>query len=82
MANVRLFGIHSIKVGNNSLIIDAKNIEELLLKLAKLESSLTLKELKGSLIFVNNKNITQLNMFKTKIDSSDNISILSPTAGG
>ena len=82
MANVRLFGIHSIKVGNNSLIIDAKNIEELLLKLAKLGSNLTLKELKGSLIFVNNKNIAQLNMFKTKIDSSDNISILSPTAGG
>ena len=82
MANVKLFGIHSMKVKNNSLTIEARNIEELLLKLSSLEPSLTLEELKRSLIFVNHKNITQLNMFKTKIDSSDNISILSPVAGG
>lgn len=82
MAIVKLFGIHSTKVKNSDLVIDAKNIEELLLKLTELEPSLTLGELKRSIIFINNRNITKLNIFKTKIDHDDNISILSPVAGG
>ncbi|CCQ92988.1 putative sulfur carrier protein AF_0552 [[Clostridium] ultunense Esp] len=82
MAKVKLFGIYSIKVGKNELIIKAKNIEELLIKLSEIEPNLTMEELKRSLIFVNNRNITELSMFKTKIDHNDNISILSPIAGG
>lgn len=82
MAFVKLFGIYSMKSVNNSLIIDAKNLEELLLKLIQLEPNLTLEELKRSLVFVNNKSINQLNMFKTKLNSSDNVSILSSSAGG
>lgn len=82
MAKVKLYGIYSTKVENNQLIIEAKNIEELLLKLSQLEPNLNIKELRRSIIFVNNKNITELSMFKTKIEHNDNISILSPIAGG
>jgi molybdopterin converting factor small subunit len=82
MAKVKLFGIYSTKVEKDNLIIDAKNIGELLIKLTELEPKLSLKELKRSLIFVNNRNITELNMFKTKINHEDSISILSPVAGG
>lgn len=82
MAKVMLFGIYSIKAGKDQLIIEAKNVEELLVKLSQIESNLTMEELKRSLIFINNRNITELSMFKTKIDHNDNISILSPIAGG
>jgi molybdopterin converting factor small subunit len=82
MAKVKLFGIYSTKVEKDNLIIEAKNIEELLTKLTELEPKLGLKELKRSLIFVNNRNITELDMFKTKINHEDSISILSPVAGG
>ncbi|NLY77695.1 MAG: MoaD/ThiS family protein [Tissierellia bacterium] len=82
MAKVRLFGIYSIKVARDEFIIEAENIEEVLQKLNVMEPSLTMGLLKRSLIFVNNKNITELNMFKTKVGPNDKISILSPIAGG
>ena len=82
MAKVKLFGIYSIKALKDEYIVEADNVEEVLLKLSEIEPSLALRELKKSLIFVNGKNITQLNMFRTRVDSKDNISILSPIAGG
>ncbi|SDW16470.1 MoaD/ThiS family protein [Tepidimicrobium xylanilyticum] len=82
MAKIKLFGILSTKVALDELIIEADNIEELLIKLSVMESNLNMEELKRSLIFVNNKNIIELNMFKTKIGPNDNVSILSPIAGG
>ena len=82
MAKGRLFGIYSIKVARDEFIIEAENIEEVLQKLNVMEPSLTMGLLKRSLIFVNNKNITELNMFKTKVGPNDKISILSPIAGG
>lgn len=81
MAKIKLFGILSTKVALDELIIEADNIEELLIKLSVMESNLNMEELKRSLIFVNNKNIIELNMFKTKIGLNDNVSILSPIAG-
>ena len=75
MAIVNLYGIHSLKTEKQCIIVEAKNIEKLLLEL-------TISELKRSLIFVNNKEIKHLNMFKTKISSEDKISILSLIAGG
>jgi len=82
MAKVKLFGIYSLEVNKDELIIEADTIEAILLKLSSIEPNLTIKRLKGSLIFVNDKNISELNMFKTKVKPDDNISILSPIAGG
>lgn len=82
MAIVNLYGIHSLKTEKECIIVEAKNIEKLLLELTMLETELTISELKRSLIFVNNKEIKHLNMFKTKISSEDKISILSLIAGG
>ncbi len=83
MAKVRLFGIYSLKEATqDEYDIEADDIEEVLLKLSKMEPNLNTGELKKSLIFVNGKSITELNMYRTKVNSGDNISILSPIAGG
>ncbi len=82
MAKVKLFGIYSIKVAKDEYVIEADNVEELLLKLSVMEPNLTMRMLRRSLIFVNDKSITDLNMFKTQVGPNDNISILSPIAGG
>lgn len=82
MAKVKLFGIYSIKVAKDEYVIEADNVEELLLKLSVMEPNLTMRMLRRSLVFVNGKNITDLNMFKTQVGPDDNISILSPIAGG
>lgn len=82
MAKVRLFGIYSLKATQDEYDIEADDIEEVLLKLSKMEPNLNTGELKKSLIFVNGKSITELNMYRTKVNSGDNISILSPIAGG
>lgn len=82
MAKVRLFGIYNLKATQDEYDIEADDIEEVLLKLSKMEPNLNTGELKKSLIFVNGKSITELNMYRTKVNSGDNISILSPIAGG
>lgn len=64
------------------MILTAETVEGLLKEIAAQYESLTLEELKSSIIFVNGKDIRDLKLFKTKLTEKDQVLIFSPMAGG
>lgn len=64
------------------MILTAETVEGLLKEIAAQYESLTLEELKSSIIFVNGKDIRDLKLFKTRLTENDQVLIFSPMAGG
>lgn len=81
MVKVLLYGIARLKFETKELNIEAKTIKELLIKIGELKS-IKFKEMKNFLIYVNDVNITSLNMYKTKLHDKDIVMLLSPSSGG
>lgn len=80
--NARFFGEARLKLQVASEVFDAANIKELLVAVEAKFGILTAKELKDFLIFVNNVPITNLKMFRTKLNDDDEVMFLSPASGG
>jgi molybdopterin synthase sulfur carrier subunit len=85
---VRLFGEFREAAGVSEMSVDAKNVEELLKKLA--EGCGRLKNLlfeNGELrkyvsVFVNHHSILELEEVETQLRDGDTVAIFSPVAGG
>jgi len=81
MIKVLLYGIARLKFNTKQLDIEANSVKDLLTKMA-LMLNVKYKDMKGFLIYVNDINITDLSMFKTKLKDGDVVMILSPSTGG
>lgn len=82
MARVEFFGLYRLNYKMEKTTISAKNVKELLVKLAEKYPVYTYKELKNSVILVNEVNIFKLKKFRTPLKDYDVVFIMSPASGG
>jgi molybdopterin converting factor small subunit len=86
MINVRVFGVMRLLLKvSNIKIPEAKGVNTVGAVLKIIDASfdnITLKELKGCIVFVNGTNIVELKRLRTEIDTGDEIQIFSTMGGG
>lgn len=82
MVKVKLLGVLRIQLKKSYIEIEATTINEVLDYIHKTSDDVTIKELKKSVIFVNGKNIIELNMFRTKLMNNDEVILMAPVCGG
>lgn len=82
MVKVEFFGLYRLEYGMSDCEIEAATINELLAILEKDYKKYTAKELKNSIIIVNDVNFLKLNKYKTKLADGDTVLIMSPASGG
>ncbi|NLL56234.1 MAG: MoaD/ThiS family protein [Clostridiales bacterium] len=82
MVKVEFFGIYRLSYKMSSWEVDAHSISDLLKKLSKKFPVFTYKELKNSVIMVNDVNFLHLKKYKTKLCDGDSVFIMSPASGG
>ena len=82
MARVRFFGVLRLELGVSAVEIDADNISELLKEISRSYEKLEIRKLRGSVIYVNEKSISDLRGYKTKLNKEDEVIFLSPVSGG
>lgn len=61
---------------------EASSIKGLLKEMENQIEGMTYNELKQNVIFVNGKNITELKMYRTKLNCGDEVLFMSPVSGG
>ncbi|MCX7884539.1 MAG: MoaD family protein [Caloramator sp.] len=81
MVRVRYFGLLRLDIKRSFDEIEAENVE-FLIKIISSKYNIDVDEIKNTIIFVNGKNINQLNGFRTKLYDCDEVQIFSPVAGG
>ncbi|HHT83870.1 MAG: MoaD/ThiS family protein [Christensenellales bacterium] len=82
MIKVKFYGLLRLKIGMESMEVEADSVRGLLYAMEKQLEGLTYKDLKQSVIFINGKNITDLKMYRTKLKDGDNVIFMSPVSGG
>jgi molybdopterin converting factor small subunit len=82
MVRVEFFGLYRLSYNMSYWEVDATDIKELLKTLCKKFPIYTYKELKNSVIMVNNVNFLKLKKYKTKLKKGDSVFIMSPASGG
>ena len=82
MIQVKFFGLTRLALKTNKLELEAKTVEEALEKISDMYDSISLKELKNCVIFVNGTNIVEYRRFNTKLNDGDEMHIISPSSGG
>ncbi|TAH63041.1 MAG: MoaD/ThiS family protein [Gottschalkiaceae bacterium] len=82
MIKIKFFGILRLKVEISSIEIESDRIDKLLNKIADIFKEITLDDLKKCIIYVNDTDISELKLYKTKLKDGDEIQIFSPAAGG
>ncbi len=61
---------------------EGNTIKEILTDISRKNPDLTVKDLKRKIIFLNGVDITELKIFRTKVEKGDEITIMSPVSGG
>lgn len=82
MVTVEFFGLYRLNYKMAKTEIEAVSIKELLEILANKYPVYTYKELKNSVILVNQINFLQLKKFRTPLKNNDVVFIMSPASGG
>lgn len=82
MVKVEFFGLYRLDYGIAECEINADSIDELFCKLEKLNPKYSAKDLRDSIVIVNDVNIIKLRKYKTKLKDGDTVLIMSPASGG
>lgn len=82
MIKVEFFGLYRLNYNMAKWEVEATTLIELLEKLASNFPVYTVKELKNSVIMVNEVNFLKLRKYKTKLKDGDSVFIMSPASGG
>ncbi len=82
MVIVEFYGIYRLNYKLKSVEIEAKTVMDLLKKLEQNYGVYTAKELKNSIIIVNDVNFVKLKKYRTPLKNGDKILIMSPASGG
>ncbi len=81
MIKVRFFGMLRLALKVSSVEVEAESIKKLLEELQKMYN-IDSELLKGTVIFVNDKNMNELQGYKTRLTAGDTVMFLSPVSGG
>lgn len=82
MIQVKFFGLARLALKISKLELEAKTVGSALEKISEMYDSISLKELKNCVIFVNGTNIVEDRRFNTKLNDGDEVHIISPSSGG
>ena len=82
MILVRFFGTLRLSIGESRLEIEAERIDQLLVKINQKYNKIGIKQLKNSVIFINNQNINKLERFKSRLKDGDEVLFISAIGGG
>lgn len=81
MVTVSFFGAARLDFDTKEIILDAKDIASVVQQICQ-KFNITKKKARQYLYFVNEQNITELKMWRTKLNKGDKIMLLSPASGG
>ena len=82
MITVELFGLYRLKYQMKDVRLEASSVKELFEKLYELNPAYTVKELRNSIVIVNDVNFNDLKKYRTKLKDGDHVLIMSPASGG
>lgn len=82
MVKVEFFGLYRLNYKMKECEVEAKDVKELFVKLHKMNPFYTVKELKNSIVIINDINFNNLKKYKTKLFDGDNVLLMSPASGG
>jgi molybdopterin synthase sulfur carrier subunit len=82
MVEVRFFGMVRLSLKEKGTSMEADSVNSLLEQISGKYNSISLKDLKNCLIFVNGRNITELKLLHTPLNDGDRVDVFSPAAGG
>lgn len=82
MVKVEFFGLYRLNYKMKECEIDAADIMELFRKLNEINPVYSVKELKNSIVIINDVNFNNLKKYRTKLHDGDNVLIMSPASGG
>lgn len=79
---VEFFGLYRLNYGMKETELEAKDVKELFIRLHKANPFYSVKELKNSIVIINDVNFNNLKKYKTKLSDGDTVLIMSPASGG
>lgn len=82
MVKVEFFGLYRLDFGTPVFETDVSSIEELLEQLEKTFNKHSAKDLRNSIIIVNDVSFLKLKKYKTILKDGDTVFIMSPASGG
>ena len=82
MVKVEFFGLYRLNYKMKECEIDAADIKELFRKLNEMNPVYSVRDLKNSIVIVNDVNFNELKKYRTKLNNGDKVLIMSPASGG
>ncbi len=82
MVKVEFFGLYRLNYKMKECEIDAADIMELFRKLNEMNPVYSVRDLKNSIVIVNDVNFNELKKYRTKLNDGDKVLIMSPASGG
>ena len=82
MVKVEFFGLYRLNYKMKECEIDAADVMDLFKKLNEAYPVYSVKDLKNSIVIVNDVDFNNLKKYKTKLRDGDRVLIMSPASGG
>lgn len=82
MVKVEFFGLYRLNYKMKECEIDAADIMELFRKLNEMNPVYSVRDLKNSIVIINDVNFNELKKYRTKLNNGDKVLIMSPASGG
>lgn len=82
MVKVKFFGLLRLDLKIKEIEVEASTVNQMLEKLSEQIPSMTAKDFKGYLIYVNGTPINKLKNFRTKLKDGDEVVMMNPASGG
>lgn len=82
MVKVKFFGLLRLDLNIKEVEVDATSVNDMLKKLSEQIPTMTAKDFKGYLIFVNGTPINKLRNFRTRLKDGDEVVMMNPASGG
>lgn len=82
MVKVEFFGLYRLNYKMKECEIDAADIMELFRKLNEMNPVYSVRDLKNSIVIINDVNFNELKKYRTKLNDGDKVLIMSPASGG
>ncbi|GAB6155201.1 hypothetical protein JCM17380_39520 [Desulfosporosinus burensis] len=80
MIQAQVFGVNHCS--NQAILLEAANVEELILKLCKEFDRVDPDSLRSCAVLINNENVMNQDRGKTKLKDGDEVLFLTPMIGG
>ncbi len=82
MVLVEFFGMYRLNYHIKTIELEADSVKDLFQKIHDINPYYSVKELRHSIVIVNDVNINELKRYRTPLKDGDHVLIMSPASGG